>query len=81
MAKYCAAWQGRQSHSSGVRKHGVFERCYTSLAQAERTMRTAAARRGSSALVVTTSYGLTQTLMTCRKGRCKVTSLGKKHGL
>jgi hypothetical protein len=78
--KLCVYWQGRQSHSTGVRKHGVFERCYGSLAQAQSAARAIAKKRGSSSLVEESS-GLTKTLMTCRKTRCKVTIFGQKHGM
>lgn len=79
--KLCVYWQGRKSTGAGVRKYGVFERCYNSLDQALRTARTVSKRRGSSSLVETTSFGLTKTLMTCRKGKCKATHFGRKLGL
>jgi hypothetical protein len=81
MTKLCVYWQGRKSTSTGVRKHGVFERCYGSLDKALRAAQAISRRRGSSSLVEQTSFGLTKTLATCRKSRCKVTTFGKKLGL
>lgn len=69
------------AHSTGVRKHGVFERCFGSLDKALHAAQVIAKRRGSSSLVEQTSFGLTKTLATCRKSKCKVTSFGRKIGL
>lgn len=79
--KLCVYWQGRKSTATGVRKHAVFQRCYRSLDQALRAARAIAKRRGSSALTSETSYGLSKTLITCRKSRCKATHFGRKLGL
>lgn len=78
--KFCVFWQGRKASSAGVRKHAVFERCYRSIDQALHATRTIARRRGSSALVKEKS-GLTLTLMTCHKSRCRATHFGRKLGL
>ena len=81
MNKLCVYWQGRKSTSTGVRKHAVFGRCYKGLDQALHAMRTIAKRRGSSALTDETSSGITKTLMTCHKSKCKATHFGRKLGL
>lgn len=79
--KFCVYWQGRRSMAPGVvRKHGVFSRCSKSLDQAVQSMREVSKRRGSSALTQE-NRGLSLTLMTCRKGKCRATHFGRKLGL
>ncbi|HEV3059689.1 MAG TPA: hypothetical protein VGY48_15670 [Vicinamibacterales bacterium] len=79
--KFCVYWQGRKSSSAGLRKYGVFVRCYASAEAAAAAARTIAMRRGSSSVTDEHSSGFTKTLMTCRKSRCKSTSYGKSAGL
>jgi hypothetical protein len=79
--KLCVWWQGRKSTAAGVRKHAVFHRCFSSLDQAVSALRSIAKRRGGTALTAETSFGLTKTLMTCNKARCKATHFGRKVGL
>lgn len=81
MNKLCVYWQGRKSTSEGVRKYAVFKRCYKSLDSALHAMRTIGKRRGSSSLTDENSSGLTKTLMTCHKSKCKATHFGRKLGL
>jgi hypothetical protein len=82
VSKLCVYWQGRKSTSVGVRKHAVFQRCYTnvSLSRVLQVARSIAKRRGSSSLT-SESSGLAKTLMTCHKSKCKVTHFGRKLGL
>jgi len=81
--KLCVYWQGRKSMGGGVvRKYGVFKRCYKNLDQALHATRTIAKRRvGGAALLQEKSTGLSLTLITCFRSRCKATHFGRKLGL